>query len=165
MKRKRKSFISWDRIDWSRKRWTYRDGSDVRGHRFKVVKRRSVGAQDDVENGKETAQDDGQAAASGAQHHVLFAARIAVIRSCCVERIQKTEKRKDRPNRKWVGWNRTIYSQPTTKAMAERINRKEKPSQVISHSLPYWGRKDNALRLVIAGQRWDNVKVETRKNH
>jgi len=57
----------------------YRDGSDVGGHRLKVVQRRGVGAEDDVEDGKEAAQDDGQSAASGTEHDVFFAARIAVV--------------------------------------------------------------------------------------
>ena len=57
----------------------YRDGGNVGGHRLKVVQRRRVGAQDDVEDGEETAQNDGQSAASCTEHDVFFAARIAVV--------------------------------------------------------------------------------------
>ena len=57
----------------------YRDGGNVGGHSLKVVQRRRVGAQDDVEDGEETAQNDGQSAASCTEHDVFFAARIAVV--------------------------------------------------------------------------------------
>ena len=61
---------------------SYHDGCDVRRDRFEVVQRRRVRPEDDVEDGEEAAQNDGQTAASSAQQHVLPAARTASIGTC-----------------------------------------------------------------------------------
>ena len=43
------------------------------------MQRRSVGTEDDVENGEETTQDDCETATGCTEEDVLFAARIAIV--------------------------------------------------------------------------------------
>lgn len=43
------------------------------------MQRRGVGTEDDVEDGEETTQDDGETATGRTEEDVLFAARIAIV--------------------------------------------------------------------------------------